>query len=443
MAITDTGYVSPRVSYTAAPGQTTFAIPFQFFEEEELIVNVNDVRVTSGFTTTGSGDPEGGSLVFDAGLTGGDAVEILRDIVPMRISQFPLSGPFDIAMLNLELDRIILMTQELVTLDTLVRDEFDVLIAEIDTFRDDTAEALAAVPLVLDARDETLLARDAAQLAESNATGSAGAALTSATNANQAKIDAEAARDSASGHRLNAQNAQTAAEAARDVTLGARDTTVAARDVTTDARDTAVAAEAKAEAWASEAEDTPVETSPDKFSGFHWAKKSEGFRDEALVFRNQAETFRDEAQAAAEGFPSGGIVMWSGSAATIPSGWFLCDGTNGTPDLRDRFIVGAGDTYDPGDTGGAAEVTLTEAQMPAHSHTGSAESAGNHVHSSVGRRSTSSFDAGTRDNRAMNGYLNTEAAGAHSHTLTLNNTGGDAAHENRPPYYALCFIMKG
>ena len=221
MAITDTGYVSPRVSYTAAPGQTTFAIPFQFFEQEELIVNVNDVRVTSGFTTTGSGDPEGGSLVFDEGLAGGDVVEILRDIVPMRISQFPLSGPFDIAMLNLELDRIILMTQELVTLDTLVRDEFDVLIAEIDTFREDTAEALAAVPLVLDARDATLLARDAAQLSESNAAGSAGAASTSATNANQAKIDAETARDSASGHRLNAQNAQTAAETARDLAQAA------------------------------------------------------------------------------------------------------------------------------------------------------------------------------------------------------------------------------
>ena len=51
-------------------------------------------------------------------------------------------------------------------------------------------------------------------------------------------------------------------------------------------------------------------------------------------------------------FPSGGIVMWSGSVASIPSGWLLCDGTNGTPDLRNRFIVGAGSTYAVGATGG-------------------------------------------------------------------------------------------
>lgn len=55
--------------------------------------------------------------------------------------------------------------------------------------------------------------------------------------------------------------------------------------------------------------------------------------------------------------PSGVILMWSGTADNIPKGWLLCDGTNGTPNLRDRFIIGAGGKYSPGATGGAASVT--------------------------------------------------------------------------------------
>ena len=55
--------------------------------------------------------------------------------------------------------------------------------------------------------------------------------------------------------------------------------------------------------------------------------------------------------------PSRGIIMWSGTAADIPTGWALCDGTGGTPDLTDRFILGAGKTYQPGATGGAATAT--------------------------------------------------------------------------------------
>jgi len=50
--------------------------------------------------------------------------------------------------------------------------------------------------------------------------------------------------------------------------------------------------------------------------------------------------------------PSGGIIMWSGSIGSIPTGYYICDGTNGTPDLRDRFVVGAGNTYAVGNTGG-------------------------------------------------------------------------------------------
>lgn len=164
----------------------------------------------------------------------------------------------------------------------------------------------------------------------------------------------------------------------------------------------------------------------------------------------------------------GVIVMWSGSADNIPEGWALCDGTNGTPDLRDRFIVGAGREYAVGDTGGAKEVTLTTAQMPKHSHTGSTNSAGAHTHtgttntagahshsytrySYVDRVSQITLTAnallGTRtENTSSAGAhshtLNINSAGDHTHTVTTNEAGGGQPHENRPPYYALCFIMR-
>lgn len=60
------------------------------------------------------------------------------------------------------------------------------------------------------------------------------------------------------------------------------------------------------------------------------------------------------------------IVMWSGSTSDIPNGWVLCDGAGSTPDLRDRFIVGAGNSYSVGNTGGSNGVTLTESQIPSY-----------------------------------------------------------------------------
>lgn len=69
--------------------------------------------------------------------------------------------------------------------------------------------------------------------------------------------------------------------------------------------------------------------------------------------------------------PVRSIIMWSGTEADallIPSNWKLCDGTNGTPDLRNRFIVGAGDDYDIGETGGSKSVTLTANNIPEHNH---------------------------------------------------------------------------
>jgi microcystin-dependent protein len=145
--------------------------------------------------------------------------------------------------------------------------------------------------------------------------------------------------------------------------------------------------------------------------------------------------------------PQGGIIMWSGSVASVPSGWFLCNGSNGTPDLRNRFVVGAGDSYAVGATGGADSVTLTEAQMPAHTHTfsGTTNTTGAHTHDvpngNSGGGSTVILNGNSRSNDRNTA---TTSAGDHSHTFsgTTASTGGGTSHENRPPYYALAYIMK-
>lgn len=194
-------------------------------------------------------------------------------------------------------------------------------------------------------------------------------------------------------------------------------------------------------------------------------------------------------------FPSGLICMWSGAVVAIPTGWNLCDGTNGTPDLRGKFILGAGGDYGPGDAGGEATHVLTEAEMPSHSHdvtvtggshghTGSSGSAGNHSHAGTAASggghthgyndyiwpgasgSGNKYDSSsgtevaeadiartTASGGAHTHTIATNTTGSHSHTVTVNSAshthtaaagdaGSDTAHNNLPPYYALCYIMK-
>ncbi|MBO5179266.1 MAG: hypothetical protein J6B87_02845 [Clostridia bacterium] len=135
--------------------------------------------------------------------------------------------------------------------------------------------------------------------------------------------------------------------------------------------------------------------------------------------------------------PSGLICMWSGSI--IPKGWYLCDGTNGTPDLRNRFIVGAGDEYDIGTTGGEKQHVLTIDEMPSHTHI--------IQETTVSKKFTvrDSLNANSGTNLAGNG--SSGASGSFTinmgdHTHIAEETGGGKAQENRPPYYALAYIMK-
>ena len=160
----------------------------------------------------------------------------------------------------------------------------------------------------------------------------------------------------------------------------------------------------------------------------------------------------DNAWAQVSGIPSGVILMWSGSLASIPAGWNLCDGNNGTPNLIAKFVrsISTAST-ETGTTGGSDAVTLTGAEsgLQAHGHTGSTNSTGSHNHA-LGQTTNSNAQGGNKYyNTATYGRVDlgkyTESNGTHSHTVTVNNASAQDAsssHENRPAFYELAYIMK-
>jgi microcystin-dependent protein len=128
--------------------------------------------------------------------------------------------------------------------------------------------------------------------------------------------------------------------------------------------------------------------------------------------------------------PIGCIILWSGSSSAIPDGWALCDGQshNGrtTPDLRDRFVVGAGGAYNVGNKGGENTHKLTVSEMPSH----------NHSYNFTGADLKGSWD---NDNYFFD---RSEHYPNNNNTAYTDYTGGNQPHENRPPFYALCYIMR-
>lgn len=175
------------------------------------------------------------------------------------------------------------------------------------------------------------------------------------------------------------------------------------------------------------------------------------------------------------GLPYGTIIGWSGAADAIPESFFLCDGDNGTPDLRGKFLLGAGGAFAVGATGGSAT----------HAHTGTVDSAGAHVHQGgsgphaltvaelpAHKHGNGVCDAGTAmynhgsfaaspstsdsiDNNSQNGVnegYTTEVGEGDAHSHSAADTTSNGAHQHTfisdsassmPPYYAYCYIMKG
>lgn len=187
----------------------------------------------------------------------------------------------------------------------------------------------------------------------------------------------------------------------------------------------------------------------------------------------------------ANGIPTGCILIWHGALNAIPGGWLLCDGQNGTPNLLDKFVFGAGGNANVGDTGGAVNgtgttsnaggftpagliggTTLTLAQLPAHNHAGGfTDVQGSHNHNVVGigqvnqpggigsspfvwtQAGAQVYGTTTNGAHQHNVTVGTEGSnGSHTHTLTMSAVGGhthSVTLPTMPPYLALGYIMKG
>jgi hypothetical protein len=142
---------------------------------------------------------------------------------------------------------------------------------------------------------------------------------------------------------------------------------------------------------------------------------------------------------AATPIPAGGIFLWSGSIGSIPAGYVLCNGSNGTPDLRDRFIVGAGSTYAVDATGGS-----TDAIVVSHTHTATSvvtDPGHNHTFNILSTIANGNNAYTATGAQVGTGTVTTQTTGVTVAT-TNASTGTSGTNANLPPYYALCYIMK-
>lgn len=177
----------------------------------------------------------------------------------------------------------------------------------------------------------------------------------------------------------------------------------------------------------------------------------------ATTFTEDGVELVDKYAAIADGFPAGGIIMWSGAIIAIPMGWVLCDGLNSTPDLRDKFIVGAGLDYEVDDEGGSeshghtastADHALTEAELALHGHpfrfcdqdTGTSDQGlrpdgGMQLHNAFNPTNVPAYD-GVPDDTGGHQIGGTGDGEGHQHDATVDST------DTLPPYYALAYIMR-
>jgi microcystin-dependent protein len=141
------------------------------------------------------------------------------------------------------------------------------------------------------------------------------------------------------------------------------------------------------------------------------------------------------ATATASTFTTGMIIIWSGAIGTIPSGWVLCDGNNGSPDLRDRFVIGAGNTYSVSQTGGSADAIVVS-----HTHTATVTDPG-HFHTYTRYASLLVQSGSNTQCWTGTSTINTSTATT-GITVANSTTGTSGTNANLPPYYALAFIYK-
>ena len=157
--------------------------------------------------------------------------------------------------------------------------------------------------------------------------------------------------------------------------------------------------------------------------------------------------------------PIGGIIAYAGQISAIPASWTICNGSNGTPDLRDRFIYGTNIQSEINTQGGSKVSALQSHShgVNGHTHTANTDTAPDHVHTGIMRYvnvgdPTADAEIGYDDVNVQSSYLaQTQPAGSHAHTVTVSTTPssltgvvniGDQEEGNLPPYVKLAYIMR-
>lgn len=326
-------------------------------------------------------------------------------------------------------------------------------------------------------------------------------ALSHANNSNSARLLSESARDASQLAQSLSESARNDSQSAKSLSESARDASIAAKSLSESARD-------KAQKWAEEAEDTPVETgqfsakhwsakanlwaneaediqvSSGEYSSYHWASKANKWAEfpvDTPVESGQFSAKHWAAKAAdsaatATGLPPGSLLDFAGS--TPPLGFLLCDGSNvsrttygllfaviGTtfgagdgsttftlPDFRRRVAVGAGGTgtaelgNSVGSSGGSETHTLTQAEMPNHTHTQNSHNHSQNAHGHTAERLTGSSGTLRYDTVAGGFTRNTSSGNAtatnNAATATNQATGGGGAHNNMQPSLVVLKIIK-
>lgn len=142
-----------------------------------------------------------------------------------------------------------------------------------------------------------------------------------------------------------------------------------------------------------------------------------------------------------DAFSPGMIILWSGLTSTIPTGWALCNGLNGTPNLTDKFIVGAGGSYGVNQTGGYKDSIVVS-----HNHTGTTGGAGAHSHTYTKQTGSVKIDGqaaiGAPSYAVGSETGTTSSVGNHTHSFTTSTKGSSGTNRNLPPFYALAYIMR-
>jgi microcystin-dependent protein len=181
------------------------------------------------------------------------------------------------------------------------------------------------------------------------------------------------------------------------------------------------------------------------YYNFMWASITYTFSPSTIAKASEVnQNFSDVVAGLDKAMPSGGIILWANSIATIPVGYYLCDGNNGTPNLVGKFVQGAGSGYAVGLTGGDAlslhSHTLSHSHTMYHSHTfsGTTGQGGTTANAQAGGSSSFQISTHTHD------YSGTTAGANNSTTSDASNTttSGSSNTENRPPFLTLANIMK-